>query len=46
MQLLGKRGGMGDAPAREAGEPAPAGAKPAAKKPATSLADMDDDIPF
>ena len=41
MQLLGKR---------EAGEPAAAaagaGAKPAAKKPATTLADMDDDIPF
>ena len=47
MQLLGKREGMGDAPPRESGEPAPAaGAKPAAKKPATSLADMDDDIPF
>jgi single-strand DNA-binding protein len=48
MQLLGKREGMGDAPPREGGEPAaaPAGAKPAAKKPATSLADMDDDIPF
>jgi single-strand DNA-binding protein len=50
MQLLGKREGMGDAPPRESGEPAAAGAaagaKPAAKKPATSLADMDDDIPF
>jgi len=48
MQLLGKREGMGDAPPRESGEPAPAGAaaKPAAKKPATTLADMDDDIPF
>jgi single-strand DNA-binding protein len=48
MQLLGKREGMGDAPPREPGEPAPAaaGAKPAAKKPATTLADMDDDIPF
>jgi single-strand DNA-binding protein len=47
MQLLGKREGMGEAPPpREAGEPAPAGVKPAAKKPATSLADMDDDIPF
>jgi single-strand DNA-binding protein len=46
MQLLGKREGMGDAPPREAAEPAAAGAKPAAKKPATSLADMDDDIPF
>src|SRR5512145_404422 len=33
MQLLGKREGMGDAPPREGGEPAPAGAKPAAKKP-------------
>jgi single-strand DNA-binding protein len=48
MQLLGKREGMGDAAPREGGEPAAAGAgaKPAAKKPATSLADMDDDIPF
>jgi single-strand DNA-binding protein len=46
MQLLGKREGMGEAPPRESGEPAPASAKPAAKKPATSLADMDDDIPF
>ena len=46
MQLLGRREGMGDAPAREPGEPAAAEAKPAAKKPATSLADMDDDIPF
>jgi len=49
MQLLGKREGMGDAPPRESGEPAAAtsaGAKPAAKKPATTLADMDDDIPF
>jgi single-strand DNA-binding protein len=47
MQLLGRREGMGDAPARESGEPAAASAsKPAAKKPATSLADMDDDIPF
>jgi single-strand DNA-binding protein len=50
MQLLGKREGMGDAPPRESGEPAAAGAaagaKPAAKKSATSLADMDDDIPF
>jgi single-strand DNA-binding protein len=46
MQLLGKREGMGDAPPRESSEPAPAQAKPAAKKPATSLADMDDDIPF
>ncbi len=49
MQLLGKREGMGDAPPRESGEAAGAGAgaKPvAAKKPATSLADMDDDIPF
>jgi single-strand DNA-binding protein len=46
MQLLGKREGMGDAPPREGAEPAPTGAKPAAKKPATSLADMDDDIPF
>jgi single-strand DNA-binding protein len=48
MQLLGKREGMGEAPARESGETAAAatGAKPAAKKPATSLADMDDDVPF
>jgi single-strand DNA-binding protein len=46
MQLLGKREGMGDAPPRESGEPTAAGAKPAAKKPATTLADMDDDIPF
>ena len=48
MQLLGKREGMGDAPPREPGEPQAAGSptKPAAKKPATSLADMDDDIPF
>jgi single-strand DNA-binding protein len=48
MQLLGKREGMGDAPPRESSEPAAAaaGAKPAAKKPATTLADMDDDIPF
>ena len=48
MQLLGKREGMGEAPPREPGEPATAGsgAKPAAKKPATSIADMDDDIPF
>jgi single-strand DNA-binding protein len=48
MQLLGKREGMGDAPPRDSGEPAAAaaGAKPAAKKPATTLADMDDDIPF
>jgi len=46
MQLLGKREGMGDAPPRESGEPAASGAKPAAKKPATTLADMDDDIPF
>jgi len=48
MQLLGKREGMGDAPPREPGEAPAAGssAKPAAKKPATSLADMDDDIPF
>jgi single-strand DNA-binding protein len=48
MKMLGKREGMGDAPPRESGEPAAAstGAKPAAKKPATTLADMDDDIPF
>jgi single-strand DNA-binding protein len=46
MQLLGKREGMGDAPPRESAEAAPAQAKPAAKKAATSLADMDDDIPF
>jgi single-strand DNA-binding protein len=47
MQLLGKREGMGEAPPREPGESAAAGtSKPAAKKPATSLADMDDDIPF
>jgi single-strand DNA-binding protein len=46
MQLLGRREGMGDAPPREAGEPASGTSKPAAKKPATSLADMDDDIPF
>jgi single-strand DNA-binding protein len=47
MQLLGRREGMGEAPARESGEPAAgAAAKPPAKKPATSLADMDDDIPF
>ncbi len=46
MQLLGKREGMGDAPPRESSEPTAAGAKPAAKKPATTLADMDDDIPF
>jgi single-strand DNA-binding protein len=47
MQLLGRREGMGDAPARESGEsPTASASKPAAKKPATSLADMDDDIPF
>ncbi|MFO1361235.1 MAG: single-stranded DNA-binding protein [Burkholderiales bacterium] len=51
MQLLGKREGMGDAApreGRESGEAATvgAGAKPAAKKPATTLSDMDDDIPF
>jgi len=47
MQLLGKREGMGEAPPREPGEPAAgASSKPAAKKAATSLADMDDDIPF
>lgn len=47
MQLLGRREGMGEAPApREPADTAPAAAKPAAKKPATSIADMDDDIPF
>ena len=47
MQLLGRREGMGDAPPRESGEAPAAGSRPAAKKPATtSLADMDDDIPF
>jgi single-strand DNA-binding protein len=47
MQLLGRREGMGEAPAsREPAETAPAAVKPAAKKPATSIAEMDDDIPF
>ncbi len=47
MQLLGRREGMGEAPAsREPAETAPAAAKPASKKPATSIAELDDDIPF
>lgn len=58
MQLLGSRGGGGDmprdfgeeggappAPSRPAARPAGGGAAPA-KKPAGSVADMDDDIPF
>lgn len=47
MQLLGSRGGMGEPRDVDAGEeraaPAP---KPAARKPASSIAEMDDDIPF
>ena len=47
MQLLGRREGMGEAPPpREPADTATAVAKPVAKKPATSIADMDDDIPF
>jgi single-strand DNA-binding protein len=52
MQLLGGRGGAsgGDMPARDAESAPPSDGKPAAKapakKPAGSVADMDDDIPF
>jgi len=51
MQMLGSREGMGGdpdaadesrAPSRSAG----GGSKPAASKPAPSIAEMDDDIPF
>lgn len=49
MQLLGSRGGA-DASARDMDAPPPAESKPAAKsaakKPAGSISDMDDDIPF
>src|SRR5512141_393919 len=54
MQMLGSREGMGGGAAQlagaadDAGAPArPSGSKPApAGKPASSMADMDDDIPF
>ena len=53
MQLLGSREGMGagdvEGGAEEPRAPAPArssGARAAAAKPATNVADMDDDIPF
>ncbi len=49
MQLLGSRGGS-DAGSREMDAPPPAESRPApksqAKKPAGSISDMDDDIPF
>lgn len=49
MQLLGSRGGS-DAGARDMDAPPPSESKPApkaaAKKPAGSISDMDDDIPF
>jgi single-strand DNA-binding protein len=52
MQLLGSREGMGGGADMDSDEPrqaAPAargGARPAAAKPASNIADMDDDIPF
>jgi single-strand DNA-binding protein len=52
MQLLGSREGMGGGAEMDSEEPrqaAPAargGAKPTAAKPASNIADMDDDIPF
>jgi single-strand DNA-binding protein len=55
MQMLGSREGMGGGGASEfeggSDEPraparAPAGKPPSAAKPASSMADMDDDIPF
>jgi single-strand DNA-binding protein len=50
MQMLGSRSGMGDAAAREkmgdAKEPVTAGEAKGAKKPGSSIADLDDDIPF
>lgn len=50
MQMLGRREGMGEAPAREAGG-RPAAAKPAASAPSApsgggSFNDFEDDIPF
>ena len=53
MQMLGSREGMGGGADVDGGEesraPAPvrsASGRPAAQKPATNVADMDDDIPF
>jgi single-strand DNA-binding protein len=53
MQMLGSREGAGSAPdleggAEESSRPAPRAAKPVATagKPASSMADLDDDIPF
>jgi len=53
MQMLGSREGMGGAADVDGGEesraPAPArsaSGRPPAQKPATNVADMDDDIPF
>jgi single-strand DNA-binding protein len=44
MQMLGSRSGQGEAASRE--PPAERAGKPAAKKPAGALDDLDDDIPF
>ena len=53
MQMLGSREGMGGGADVDGGEesraPSPArsaSGRPAAQKPATNVADMDDDIPF
>ena len=52
MQMLGSREGMGgggDVDSGDDSRAAPAkssGGRPAAQKPATNIADMDDDIPF
>ncbi len=53
MQMLGSREGMGGGADVDGGEesraPVPArsaGGRPATQKPATNVADMDDDIPF
>ena len=50
MQLLGSREGMGDVDSGDDSRAAPAArsaaGRPAAQKPATNIADMDDDIPF
>ncbi|HTN47904.1 MAG TPA: single-stranded DNA-binding protein [Burkholderiaceae bacterium] len=52
MQMLGSREGMGGGDvdsgeeSRAAAPARSAGGRPAAQKPATNIADMDDDIPF
>jgi len=46
MQMLGSRSGMGGGDAREMREPSAGAESKPAKKPASQLQDMDDDIPF